>query len=72
MCAELPDEAPEEGESAADVVGELMVSLYGARGASANWLEEVNKSMRQWGLKMGRYNPCTYLNKGRGLCCLVH
>ena len=72
MCVELPEEALEEGESTADVVGKLMASLYGTRDASANGQEVVNKSMKQWGFKMGRYNPCTYLHKGRGVRCLVH
>lgn len=72
VCVELPEEALEEGESTADVVGKLMASLYGTRHASANWQEDVDKSMGQWGGKMGRYNPCTYLNKRRGLRCLVH
>ena len=72
VCVELPEEALEEGESTADVVGKLMASLYGTRDASANWHEEVNKSMGQWGFKAGKYNPCTYFNKERGMRRLVH
>ena len=49
-----------------------MASLYGTRDASANWQDEVNKSMKQWGFKMGKYNPCTYLHEEMGLRCLVH
>ena len=66
VCAELPEEALEEGESAGDVVGKLMASLYGARDASAKRQEEVNKSLKQWGFKMRRYNPCAYFHKRTG------
>ena len=72
MCVTLPEEALEGGESTADVVGKTMAILYGARDASANCQEEVSQSMKQWVFKMGRYNPCTYLHKGRGLRFLVH
>ena len=51
VCVELPEEALVDGESTAEVVGKLMASLYGTRDALANWQEEVNKSMRQWGLR---------------------
>lgn len=72
VCVELPEEAIEEGESAADVVSQLMASLYGTSDASANWQEEVNKSMKQWGSEMGKRNPCTYFYAKRKLRCLVH
>ena len=72
MCVDVPEEAVEEGKSSTDLVDKLLASLYGARDASANWQVEVSKSMKQRGSKMGRYNPCTYLHKGRGLRCLVH
>ena len=49
-----------------------MASLYGTRDASANWQEEVNKSMKKWGFIIGKYNPCTCFHEGRGLNCLVH
>lgn len=72
VCVELPEEALSEGESATEAVGKLMASLYGTRGASANWQEEVAKSMGQWGFIAGKYNPCTFLNEERGMRCLVH
>ena len=57
MCVELPEEALEEGGHTADVVGRLMANLYGTRDASANWQEEVNKSMGQWGSKQESTTP---------------
>ena len=36
VCVEIPEEALVEEESTADVVGNLMASLYGTRDASAN------------------------------------
>ena len=72
VCVELPEEALSEGESITEVVGKLMASLYGTRDASANWQEEVAKSMRQWGFTAGKYNPCTFLDEERGMRCLAH
>ena len=65
VCVELPEEASEEGESAADVVGKLMASLYGTRDASANWQEEVNKSMKQWGVRIGKVQYLHVLPQGK-------
>ena len=45
LCVELPAEALESGETAADTVGKLAASLYGTRDASANWQEEVARCM---------------------------
>lgn len=45
VCVELPEEAPEKGETVLNTVGKLEASLYGARDASANWHEEVAKSI---------------------------
>ena len=56
----------------ADTVGKLEANLYGARGASANWQDEINKSMQARGVTAGRYNPCTYFHKGKRIRCLVH
>ena len=43
LCVGLPAEALKDGETPEDVVGELMASLYGARDASADWQEEMNR-----------------------------
>ena len=59
VWVELPGEALAKGETAADKVGKLEASLYGARDASANWPAEVSKSMQAWEFTAGRYNPCT-------------
>ena len=69
---ELPEEVLAKGETAGDIVGTLEASLYGARDASANWQEEIYKSMRGWGFTAGRYTPCTFLHKKKGIRCLVH
>ena len=45
LCAELPEETLSNGEAIAGIVGEPEASLYGTRDASADWQEEVNKSM---------------------------
>ena len=71
-CTELPEEALAKGETAVDTVGKLEASLYGARDASANRQEEVNKSVQGWGFTAGRYNPCAYFHKKKGIRCLVH
>ena len=64
VCVELP-EALTGMETSLEVVGKLEASLYGARGASVSWQEEVNRCMRAWGCTSGRYTPCTYLHKRR-------
>ena len=69
---ELPEETLTDGESTTEIVGKPMASLYGTRDASANWQEEVAKSMGQWGFTTGKYNPCTFVNEERGMRCLVH
>ena len=50
VCVKLSEKASAKGETVADTVGKLEASLYGARDASANWQEEVNRSMQAWGL----------------------
>jgi hypothetical protein len=70
LCVELPEEDKEEGEG--DLVGYLVKSLYGTRDAAANFQKEVWKFMEGIGFTRGRYNPCTFLHKGRGIKCLVH
>ena len=72
VCVELPYVRLSKGETAADTVGEVKVSLYGTMGTSANWQEEVNKRIRACGFTAGIYNPCTYFHRGRKLRCLVH
>ena len=72
VCVELPAEALAAGETCMDTVGKLEASLYGTRDASANWQDEVNKCMRQWGFVQGKYNPCTYWHPTRAIRCLVH
>ena len=72
LCVELPEEALEGNETSQDSVGKLLAGLYGARGASANWQEEVARCMRQWGFKVGKFNPCMYHHPSKQIRCLVH
>ena len=55
-----------------DNVALLEKSLYGARGAAANFQAEVKKVMRDNGFKVGRYNVSTSCHPGKGLRTMVH
>ena len=72
LCVELPEEALQGDETPLSTVGKLLASLYGARDASANWQEEVNRCMREWGFEVGKFNPCMYQHVLRKIRCLVH
>ena len=72
LCVELPEEALQGDEAPQNTVGKLLASLYGTRDASANWQEEVARCMREWGFKVGRFNPRTYHHESRKIRCLVH
>ena len=68
LCFELPAEA-DEGE---DIVGHLIMSLYGTRDASANFQEEVNSSMNKNKADQSKYSQSVYDNMECGLITLVH
>ena len=70
ICIELPEEDRVPGEG--DMVGKLQMSLYGTRDAAANFQAEVKKFMTGLGFAQGKYNPCTYWHKERGIRTLVH
>ena len=71
VCVELPLEARTEGEDE-DVVGLLLLSLYGTRDAAANFQAEVRKFLVGAGYEQSRYNPQVYCHKSRDLKTLVH
>ena len=50
VCVELPEEDISPGDRTRDMVGHLVMSLYGTRDAAMNWQEEVARVMRSWGL----------------------
>ena len=50
----------------------LLRSLYGTRDAAMNWQAEVTKAMRSWVFQQGKYNPCLYIDKAKGIEVLVH
>ena len=64
-------ELPEEDKQG-DEVGLLEMSLYGTRGAAANFQAEVKKLMVSVGFRVSRYSPSTFYHKERRLRCLVH
>ena len=72
VCIELPEEALSEGENSEDWVGKLHMSLYGTRGAAANWKDLVAKTMQSLGVAQGQYAPCTFHCVSRSLRTLVH
>ena len=45
MCVELPDEDKLDQERRLDLVGNLVMSLYGTRDAAMNWQEDVARDM---------------------------
>jgi hypothetical protein len=55
-----------------DMVGLLLMSLYGTRDAAANFQEEVRKFMVGIGFRQGKYNVSTYFHSTAGLKVLVH
>ena len=72
LCIELPEEDLEEGEYEQDLVGLLLMSLYGTRDAAANFQEVVRETMCDTGFVRGRYNPSTYWHPTRKIRSLVH
>ena len=72
VCVELPAEALAEGESSADTVGYLQLSLYGTRDAAANFQNEVRQFMEGAGFVQSCYCPQVYWHRSRGLKVLVH
>ena len=63
------------GESGTKAKGRnrfVSTGLYGTRDAAANFQKEVTIFMMKCGFTVGRYNPCTYFHKCKGLRTLVH
>ena len=48
------------------------MSLCGTRDAAMNWQEDVARAMLNNGFERGRYNPCLYYHRGRGLRTFLH
>ena len=72
VCVELPEEDISPEDRRRDMVGHLVMSLYGTRDAAMNWQEEVARVMRSWGFTRGKYNPCLCMHKELGVDTLVH
>jgi hypothetical protein len=72
MCIELPAEEMTEVDIKNDMVGKLEQSLYGTRDAAINFQDEIAKFMKENDFTQGRYNPCTYRHRRKGLKTLVH
>jgi len=72
ICVELVEEDKTVKDKEQDMVGLLELSMYGTRDAAINWQEEVARAMAGWGFRRGRYNPCLYWHRERGLKVLVH
>ncbi|MDA8582761.1 reverse transcriptase domain-containing protein [bacterium] len=72
VCVELVDEDLIDGENADDLVGHLHLSMYGTRDAAYNWQEEVASTLKRWGFRRGRFNPCTYFHEQLDIKALVH
>ena len=72
LCVALPLEARSEEDDVEDNAALLQMSLYGTRGAAANFKNEVEHFMLGTGFTQGRYNPCTYYHRVKGLRSLVH
>ena len=70
LAVQLPVE--DGGGPGSEMVGLLQKSLYGTRGAAANFQREVTKFMREWGFVVGAYNVSTFYHRQRGLRAMVH
>ena len=65
VCVEIPDEDLTAADRRADNVGHRRMSLYGTKGTSMSWQEEVAKEMIRWGFKRGRYKTCLYYHPAK-------
>ena len=72
VCVELPEEDMSAEDRKRDMVGHLVMSLYGTRDAAMNWQEEVARAMKTWGFTTGKYNPCLYTHAELGIETRVH
>ena len=54
------------------MVGILEKSLYGTRDAANNSQKEISRFMKRNEFDQGKYNPCTYYHKTRGIKVMVH
>lgn len=67
---EIPDEDKEPGGWGK--VGQLHLSLYGARDAAQNWTAEYTKRLEEMGFTTGWASPCNFTHKSRGINLTVH
>ena len=66
----LPPEDATRGEPG--VCGELVLSMYGARGAAYNWEAAYSTYLGQLGFEKGAASPCHDFNAKTGVNILVH
>ena len=70
LFVELPAEDARSGEK--DIVGELVMSLYGTRDAAFNWECAYSAYLAKLGFSRGAASPCHFLHASRQLRILVH
>ena len=69
---ELPSEDLEQGAENQDLVGLLVMSIYGTRYPAANFQIEAILALQNVGFRGGRYIISTCYNPGRERKCSVH
>ena len=72
VCMEIPEEDKEEEDRKEDKVAYLKLAMPGTRDAANAWQEEVARWMRGLGFTRGRYSPCIYWNRKKGIKATVH
>ena len=72
LISEAAIELPAEAGELEDMVGHLIMSLYGTHDAAANFQEEVRSFMNKNKADQSKYSPSVYHNKECGLVTLVH
>ena len=70
LYIEIPEEDKLPGEE--NMVGKLMMSMYGTRDAARNWEEELGETMRQLGFVRGKAAPCNFWNEKLGIAAVIH
>ena len=66
----IPREDWEDGDD--ERVGELNLSLYGARDAAMNWAKTYSNFLVHLGFEMGRASPCNFYHPARAVSVTVH
>jgi hypothetical protein len=67
VYVKLPPEDEESG-----LCGKLMKAMYGTRDAAQNWEAEYTSFMTQVGFSQGKYSPCVFHHKERGIRSVIH